>query len=587
MTTSVAAEAAAEAAPTREVSEPPVLTIRARLGELAVLGLIPLVVLVALRVSPYFRLNNGDPFIYVGYSNAFSSHVSRFGYTYQAVRFGILFPMRLSLILGPVWGYFVLRYLLYLLAIVPMYAVLRSRGRLAAFAGPMFFIANPVSAQAILSTYHDTFVVPCMSALVAMLILTVRSSGWRLVACAAAAGVLTGWMINSNINATLIAGSASAVAAAALVIARRYRDLAVALGVFSLGVLAVCVAGALVYEWKFGDWDIFETTINAARDVQDAEIWRAPNYSWLSFRRYIYAPWFVVAVGVAAIWRARHRRQSDRELVLAVALLVSVVGFLFAQEFLLQGVVLEQAYYFSPVIGPTALTLGFAIGKLHSVAWPRYLWLGVPAVAAWISQAFELRTFLPFAVLAMLLVGLAIASSRAPLVAAAAVVAAANLAWGAAPRQVPTIAAGHFQYDPHYEIVFGDHDDQAFEAYMLATKLTQLTPTSPGAQPPLLFWYPSFDALLDAAQASFHWETSAVQRAPDPGMPTLEADDIARVRSVVGGYLVLMARTPDVLDAGQHSLREAGFRTVVFEDRQIAYDDSRIYVRVVTVQSAT
>jgi hypothetical protein len=587
MTMSVAAEDISSAAPAHEAGDARALTTRARFGELTVLALIPLVVLVALRVSPYFRLNNGDPFIYVGYSNAFSSHVSRFGYTYQAVRFGILFPMRLSLIFGPVWGYFVLRYLLYLLAIVPMYAVLRPRGRLVAFAGPMFFVANPVSAQAILSTYHDTFVVPCMAALVAVLMLMVRSSGWRLVAYAAAAGVLTGWMINSNINATLIAGSASAVAAAAMVIARRFRDLAVALGAFVAAAVAVCIAGALVYEWKFGDWDIFETTINAARDVQDADIWRAPNYSWLSFRRYIYAPWFVAAFGAAAIWRARNRREWDRELVLAVALLVGVVGFLFAQEFLLEGVVLEQAYYFSPVIGPTALAFGFALGQLRTVTWSRYLWLGAPVVAAWSSQTFELRTFLPFAVLATLLVGIAVASSRAPLVAASAVLAASNLAWGAAPRQIPHIAAGHFQYDPHYEIVFGDGDDTAFEAYMLATRLTHLTPTAPGAQPPLLFWYPSFDAMLDSAQASFHWESSAVQRAPAPGMPTLQPDDIERLRSITGGYLVMLARTPDVIDAGQQSLADAGFRTAPFEDTQIAYDDSRIYVRIVTIQSGS
>jgi hypothetical protein len=59
---------------------------RSRWAAPTFVAIAPIVILVVLRVSPYFRLNNGDPFIYIGYANDFRGHVVRFGYTYYAVR---------------------------------------------------------------------------------------------------------------------------------------------------------------------------------------------------------------------------------------------------------------------------------------------------------------------------------------------------------------------------------------------------------------------------------------------------------------------------------------------------------------------
>ncbi|HZB41109.1 MAG TPA: hypothetical protein VE487_09100, partial [Ilumatobacter sp.] len=245
--------------------------------EWAALLLMPVAILLVLRVSPYFPLNNGDPFIYVGYANDFRRHVARFGYTYHAVRFGLIFPLRASLWLGPVWGYFFLRYLLYLLAIIPLYLVLRPQGTRIAMFGVALFVANPVSAESILTTYTDTIVVPVLCAVVCLMVFVYRHRGWTAAACAALAGVLAGVSINTSIFSITLLGVSMGVLCLALLLARRYADLFRCAALFLAGIVIVSVAGMLVYRHMFGDANIYRTTWAASREVKNDSMWRSPS----------------------------------------------------------------------------------------------------------------------------------------------------------------------------------------------------------------------------------------------------------------------------------------------------------------------
>jgi hypothetical protein len=158
--------------------------------------------------------------------------------------------------------------------------------------------------------------------------------------------------------------------------------------------------------------------------------------------------------------------------------------------------------------------------------------------------------------------------------------AAMSLAWGAGPREIAPIPAAGFQYEPHYEIVFGDADDTAFEAYMLATQLTRVVPTTDDVQPPLIFWYATGDAMLDSVQASFLWQTLTVQQGP-PGMPVIAPDDPARLTNAVGGFVVMLGRTTGEIDAGVASLRAAGYVVdVPPAPLRLRYDDSEVVVLI-------
>jgi hypothetical protein len=160
-----------------------------------------------------------------------------------------------------------------------------------------------------------------------------------------------------------------------------------------------------------------------------------------------------------------------------------------------------------------------------------------------------------------------------------------HLAWGANPRTIPMQTAGSFQYEPHYETVFGDGDDTAFEAYVLANKLTSLVPTEGTVRIPVKFWYPSGDAMLDSVQASYLWEITTVQRSPAPGLPDLTDEDLARIDATGTGYIVLMSRTPDKIEAGVANLRTAGYGLEIVRNEPLRYDDSSILTLVVRILS--
>jgi hypothetical protein len=529
--------------------------------QVAILTLLvmPVVVLALLRVSPYFRLNNGDPFIYIGYANDFVGHVERFGYTYHSVRFGLIFPLRLSLAFGPVWGYFILRYVLYLVAIVPMYIVLRRYGRRLALFGPVLFVANPVSAEAILTTHPDTIVVPCFAALLCLLVLAIRTRGWRAATIGLVAGLVAGIGMNANIFFAPLLGVAMLVVCIVLLTDRRIVDMLRIGASYVVGVGGVCVAGMLAYKHLFGDADIYQTTINQGRNLQNTSTFRSPSYVWLETRRYTYAPLIAGLLGATVLWQRRRERYPDRsERFVIVGVFVAALAVFFVHEFVFDGNSIETSYYYSYLIGPTCVVVASALAWRKSIRpVPAVVLLAFPIVAAYVSQTFSIGGIALFAAIAGALCVAVIWSKTALAVAAA--VLAMNLAWGASPRTIPAIPGAAFQFEPHYEDAFGSYDTTGYDAYRIASELPDAVPSIPNGAVPLNFWYHTGDALLDSVEATYHWETLTVQHRPAPGMPDINAQDLTKLKSLVGGYVVLLARTNPEIDAGLDSLVTAGF----------------------------
>jgi hypothetical protein len=557
----------------------------------AILAIAPVVILLVLRVSPYFRQNNGDPFIYAGYANDFHGHVVRFSYTYYAVRWGLIFPMRAALAFGPVWGYFVLRYVLYQLAIVPLYFALRPWGDRVALFGVVAFVANPVTAQAILSTYHDSIAVPVLTAVVSILVIASRSSSRARVAWCAAAGTLVGVGLNANLFVIPVAGVAMLAFCALLLRGRRIRETLLAGSAFVVGMVAVSLSGVLAYDAMFDDPNIYETSLRALDEIAGDTTWRSPSPSWLLDRWYVYAPFVAVALGVVALFRRRVAWTERPAFLLAIAIGAGSLAWFVVHQFLLGGYTMEHAYYFSYVIGPVCLMVGAAAGELTVRSRPlSLLVVASPIPLAWVAQPLEVPEFVMFAVLAVAAI---VTMTRLHSASAVVVVALAvmHVAWGSAPRDPTEASPGSFHYEPHYEQTFGDVDTSAFDAYVLANRLTSVVPTIGVARPPVLFWYPTGDPMLDSVQSSYLWELTAVQRAPNPGMPTLTDDDRARLLALatpappdhLPGFVVLMARTVEHLDAGLAALRGTGLSLDVGRVTALNYGDSTIHTLVVRV----
>ena len=557
-----------------------------RVDRLAILILLamPVVVLAVLRVSPYFRLNNGDPFIYIGYANDFVGHVERFGYTYHSVRFGLIFPIRLSLVFGPVWGYFILRYVLYLVAIIPMYIVLRRHGRRLALFGPVLFVANPVSAEAIMTTHPDTIVVPCFAALLCLLVLAVRTRGWRAAAISLGAGLVAGVGMNANIFFAPLLGVAMLVVCAVLLIDRRIADMFRIGASYVVGVVAVCVAGMLAYKHLFGDADIYQTTINQSQNLQNTSTFRSPSYVWLETRRYTYAPLIAALLGVTVLWQRRRERDPDRsERFVILGVLVAALAVFFLHEFVFDGNSIETSYYYSYLIGPTCVVVASALAWGRSIRpVPAVVLLAFPIVAAYVSQTFSIGRIALFAVIAGALC-VAVVWSKTALAVVAAVLAM-HLAWGASPRTIPAIPGAAFQFEPHYEDAFGSDDTTGYDAYRIASELPGAVPSIPHGAIPLNFWYHTGDALMDSVEATYHWETLTVQHRPAPGMPDINAQDLTKLKTLVGGYVVLLARTDPEIDVGLASLATAGFTLGPVPKRvTLRHGDSTVIVQPITL----
>ena len=317
----------------------------------------PIVILAVLRVSPYFRQNNGDPFIYAGYANDFHGHVVRFSYTYYAVRWGLIFPMRAALAFGPVWGYFILRYVLYQVAIVPLYFALRPWGRRVALFGVVVFVANPVTAQAILSTYHDSIAVPVLTA-VCRACSSSRSAAapvlvWRRAPLPASSSashqrqpVRPPARRDRNARASAHCCSASA----------SVRDVLLGGAAFVAGMVAVSLVGMLAYDVMFDDPNIYATSLRALDEIDGDTTWRSPSPVWLHHRWYVYAPVVAIALAARRAVPAEHvmdgdGRRSSSPLGIASASLGLVRA---CTSSLLGGYPMEHAYYFSYVIGRSA-----------------------------------------------------------------------------------------------------------------------------------------------------------------------------------------------------------------------------------------
>jgi hypothetical protein len=529
--------------------------------ELAILLAMPGVILFALRTSPFFRGNNGDPFIYVGYARDLPGHIQRYGYSYWSVRFGIIFPMRLFLhVFGDLGGYIVLRYVLYLLAIVPMYFALRPFGRWNAFVGPIFFVANPVTSEAILSSYPDTFVVPYLVACVALLVIAFRQSGWRFYSIIFACGALAGMSINSNLSSVALFGISFAVFLVFLALGDRQRlfvRLVVSAGLMVFGILLVSGLGALYYRVRFGDGDIFSTTFAASRTLALSKFYRSPSYGWMTNRRFIYAP-ILILVATGLLYRRLGTSTAYRKAMAFLWLCCAgAVAFFWVQQFIFNGYTLEEAFYYSYVIGPTSLLVGclWSVSRANDESRPALSACIFVLLLAYVSQLLEIRSFLIFLVICV--AALAILRSVPNSIALGVGVVAMYLCWGATPRTIPPIRGAPFQYEPHYETVFGDADPTALDAYLLASRLADFVPSKVDNQPPVIFWYKS-DAMLDSVQASYLWELTTIQQNPAPGMPALDDADLTRLRAFEGGYLVMLGHSEQEIADGRSSLQSKG-----------------------------
>ncbi len=338
----------------------------------------------------------------------------------EGARVGFLVPARLSyLAFGAVPGFFVLRYVLAVVAIIPAYLLLRRLyGVGAGVLAVVTIMSSPVIVTAWGTDFPDSAVVSYLLGGVACLLMPAAARRARVAWLVAAAFLFTMAVWALATCAALVAVILAAYLVVGLVGERSHLWIDVVL----LGVVAVAVtvglAGASAAE--FGQLDYIRPTINSiqylATPSQEA-MWHSANWRWAPYEAYVLVP-----PALAAAWMVvgrRWRSLGSAQLVVALATVGEVVAALLLQ-FVAKVQILEEHFFYSTLWAALLLGLVVLLAELTRPLATHRLWRFAPAVlVVAVALAYETDPHVPAmrwlpvaAILAVGLVGVAYVAQR-------------------------------------------------------------------------------------------------------------------------------------------------------------------------------
>jgi hypothetical protein len=491
----------------------------------------------------------------------------------EGARVGFLVPARLAyLAFGAVGGFFTFRYVLALVAVVPLYLLLsRTHGRWAGAAAIAVVMSNPVFVTAWGTDYPDSAAISYLTAGLCALVMPAasRRRPWWLAA-AAAAFSLAVWAHGAAVPLVAAALVAYGIVRLARERSHLVRDTAV------LGAVALATTGLLVVAsgLLLGEYNFISLTWEAARYLAtpaQVAIWHSANWRWVLYDTYLLVP--PAALAACAVVLVRHGRRLGTPQ--AFAGLAALLAFGTAAWLQFVGTVqMVEMFYFSSLLWSfVALLVAFTLAELAApfVAGAR----GGHATSSRLpaGAARTVRAVLP----ALLVLGVALAYEADPHVPVmkpgtwgwrvALIVVAAALVWLAATRlacrprvrrltagvlrdAVPLAAlvvvagalliltvaheAGHPQLPntskgdvvPAYAAALGGSDTAYVDEYQVVSELPAFAGHATYAGEQLLTWWPEKDtrALIEPI-GMFHAEFNAVT-GPFPNLVVTSEEKI-------------------------------------------------------------
>jgi len=277
----------------------------------------------------------------------------------ESARVGFLVPARLAyLAFGPAGGFFVLRYLLALIAVAPVYLLLRRLyGRPAAVVGVLVVLSSPVLVTAWGTDYPDSAVVSYAAGALACLAMPC-SPRWRRGWLAAAGVLLTAAVWSHGVAVPLV--GATMVAYLAVRLTRDRAGLPgdlILLAWVAAAVTVVLIAASAVL---IGHANFIATTWQAYRYLsQPSQVtqWHSANWRWAPYVAYLLVPPAVLGGFAVAVAR-RGRAVATPVLMIGTMFAVQLVVYVGLQFF---GTVQSlEEHYFSSTLWPV-VCLAFAI----------------------------------------------------------------------------------------------------------------------------------------------------------------------------------------------------------------------------------
>jgi hypothetical protein len=432
----------------------------------------------------------------------------------EGARVGFLEPARLAyLAFGAVPGFFVMRYVLALIAVVPVYLLLRRcYGRPAGVAGVLAVLSSPVLVTAWGTDYPDSAVVSYAAGALACLAMPC-SPRWRRGWLAAAGVLLTAAVWAHGVAVPLVGATMVGYLGVRL---RRDRaglpgDLVLLAGV------AAAVTGLLAVgsELLLGRVDFIATTWQAYRFLSQPSqlsLWHSGSWRWAPYVAYLLVPPAVLG-GLAVAVARRGRAVATPVLLVGVIVATQLVVYVGLQFF---GTVqtLEEHYFSSTLWAGVCLAFAITVAELARPLSDRPLarWLPAAVLLA-VPLCYEADPHVPafgWAPLGVILaVAVIVAAGAArccgrlsrPLAAvvglgtALAAFAGASLVLTVAPvPSHPALRDTIFDPPPSYASALGGSWATYLDSYRIAVTLPLFAGPAAYQGEQLLTWWPISDA---------------------------------------------------------------------------------------------
>jgi hypothetical protein len=431
----------------------------------------------------------------------------------ESARAGFLVPARLAyLAFGPAGGFFVMRYVLALIAVVPVYLLLRRLyGPPAGVAGILVVLSSPVLVTAWGTDYPDAAVVSYAAGGLACLAMPC-SARWRRAWLAGAGVLLTAAVWSHGVAVPLVGATMVAYLAVRLLRDRAGLpgDLLLLAGVAAAVTVALIAASAALT----GHGNFIATTWQAYRYLsQPSQVatWHSSNWRWAPYVAYLLVPPAVLAALAVAV-AGRGRVVATPVLMVGVMFAVQLVVYIGLQFF---GTVqtLEEHYFSSTLWAAVCLAFAITVAELARplAGHPIARWLPAVVLLA-VPLCYEADPHVPafgWAPLGVILAAAVIAAAGAarwcarltrPLAAAAGLGAAlvafagASLVLTVAPIPAhPALPDTVFDPPPAYASALGGGWATYLDSYRIAAALPLFAGPAayPGEQ--ILTWWPIAD----------------------------------------------------------------------------------------------
>lgn len=546
-----------------------------------------MVLFLALGIQGMTDTNNEDQRFYQAYAEHGDDLMRRIGTGgYFWVRLGFILPARVAYdLFGAVPGFFVWRYVLALVAIVPAYLLVRRLYRPAAgWIAVGAVLANPVLIYAWGTDYPDSSAVSYLVAGTACLFMPARGPhpdrgrlGWLVLA-----GVAGALAVHSQFVALPVVAVTWAVAVILLLRDQRREALRTALVL--VGCAVVVTAGFSLAAWVM--WrqpNILHPSVRAAlffRKAKEVRKFHSTNWHWVLGNTYLLVPLLAPALWAVLRWAVPRERERPEptenrraELGLALSCLLTLLVFVYLQ-FPGRSEELEYHVYSSMLWPSTVLVVAVVVAMVsrplladRRTAWlPAGLVVAVPYLLTFARDTVHFRLLAGLVVGAVALVVVRVLSARSPAALPAAaiavvVIATTYLVTTAEPPGQTWIAGQHHYPQPTFSHALrnGGAWHAQEDSYRLVAELNRTMPQATRNGQTLLTWYGPGDFLSSDLTTQYLWTPQSLL----PDLPVLSATDQRLLVSRHAETLVLFGPDPAQLQAGVDALSAAGFAPTV------------------------